>query len=115
MLIPRLQAVHNPEHLGRIPPRARRIAHDQSDHLLRIHDEHTPNRKRNPLGIHIGCILMIQHIVQIRHFPLLVADDGKLELRPADLVDVFDPPTVRLDRVGRQPDQLDAAPRELGL
>ena len=34
---------------------------------------------------------MVEHVVQISHLALLVADDGELEGRAADLIDVFDP------------------------
>ena len=58
---------------------------------------------------------MVQHVVRVGDLALLVADDGERELRAGDLIDVLDPPAVRVDRVGRQPDELHAAPRELGL
>ena len=58
---------------------------------------------------------MIQHVVCVGHFPLLVADDGELEGRLGDLVDVLDPAAVRLDGVGAQADELDAAFCEFGL
>lgn len=115
MFVPRLQAIHHPQHLRRIPPRTRGIGHDQPDHLLRIDDENAADRKGNALGIHIRRVLVVQHVVQVRHLPLLVADDGEGKLRAGDLVDVPDPAAVRLDRVGRQPDQLDVALRELRL
>lgn len=58
---------------------------------------------------------MIQHIIQVRHLALLVADDGKGEVRAGDLVDVVDPAGVRVDGIGAEADELDVALGELGL
>ena len=58
---------------------------------------------------------MIQHIVQIRDLPRLVANDRKPQIRPADLVDVLDPSGVGVDGVGGQADELDTAFGELRL
>ena len=46
---------------------------------------------------------------------VLIANDGEGELGARDLIDVLDPSSVRLDRVGRQANQLDAALGKLGL
>ena len=58
---------------------------------------------------------MIQHIIQVRHFPLFVPNDREAERGIGDFVDVFDPAAVRFDRVGGQADQFDAALGEFGL
>lgn len=58
---------------------------------------------------------MIQHIIQVRHLPLLVADDGETKTGAGDFVNVFDPARVRVDGVGAQADQLDVALGEFGL
>ena len=58
---------------------------------------------------------MIEHVVRIRDLALLVADDREAEIRAADLVDVFDPPGMRVDGVGGQADEFDAAFGEFGL
>lgn len=115
LLIPRLQTIQHPQNLGRVPPRARRIAQDQPNRLLGINDKNTAYRKRNALLIHIRHILMIQHIIQIRHLALLVPDDRKAQLGVADLVDVFDPAAVGVDGVGGQADELGVALCEFGL
>ena len=41
--------------------------------------------------------------------------DGILDVSFSPLVDVLDPPVVRIDTVGRQPNDLDIALREIGL
>jgi len=58
---------------------------------------------------------VIQHIIQVRHLALLVADDGKGEVRAGDLVDVVDPAGVRVDGIGAEADELDVALGELRL
>lgn len=58
---------------------------------------------------------MIQHIIQVRHLALLVADDGELQVRAGDVVDVFDPAGMRVDGVGAEADELDVALGEFGL
>lgn len=55
------------------------------------------------------------HIIEIRHLPLLIADDGKAQSAARDLIDILDPAAMALDRVGREPDELDLASTELGL
>lgn len=75
MLISRLQAIHNPQDLGRIPTRAGGITQDQTNRLLRINDEDRADGECNALLIHVRRVLMIQHVVQISHFALFIADD----------------------------------------
>ena len=58
---------------------------------------------------------MIQHIIQIGHLALLVPDDRELQRGAGDLVNVLDPAAVRVDGVGGQADEFDAAFREFGL
>ena len=115
MLVARLQTIHHAQHLGRIPPRRGRIAESEPDRLLGVDNEHAADGEGDALAVDVGRVLVVEHVVEIGHFALLVANDGELELRPADLVDVLDPSAVRLDGVGRQTDQLDIAPCELGL
>ena len=55
------------------------------------------------------------HVVGICDLAVLVTDDGESELRPRDLIDIFNPSSVRLDCVGGQTDQLDATLGELRL
>lgn len=46
---------------------------------------------------------------------ILIANDRERQRTAGDLGDVVDPTIVRLDRIGGQADQLDAALGELGL
>ena len=115
LLISRLQTIHHPQDLGRVPSRAGRIAQYQANRLFRINNKYTPDGKGNALLIHIRHVLMIQHVIQVRHLPLLIPNDGKTETGAGYFVDVFDPAGVRVDGVGAQTDQLDVALCEFGL
>lgn len=58
---------------------------------------------------------MVQHVVCEGDLSLLVANDGELQVRAGDLVDVADPSSMRLDGVGGQANELDASSGELGF
>lgn len=115
MLIPRLQAIHHPQHLGRISASARRIAHDQPNRLFGIDDEDAADRKGNALLIDIGGILVVEHIIKIGYLAGFVADDGEAEGRAGNFVNVLDPATMALNGVGGEADELDAALGEFGF
>lgn len=55
------------------------------------------------------------HVVRKSNLPLLVADDGELEVAARDLIDILDPSLVRVNGVRAQTDELCAAPGELRL
>lgn len=50
---------------------------------------------------------MIQHIVQICHLSLLVANDWEFQAGARDFINILDPSPMAVDRVGRETDQLD--------
>ena len=52
---------------------------------------------------------MVQHVVCESDLSLLVTNDWELEVCARDLVDVLDPSSVALDRIGGQSDQLDTS------
>lgn len=100
VLVPSLQRIHHTQHFSRIPPRRSRIGKNKTNGLLRINDENAPDGKGNPLGVDVGRILMIQHVICIRNFALLVADDGERQFAPGNLVNILNPAAMRLDRIG---------------
>lgn len=55
------------------------------------------------------------HVVRIGDLPLLVANDGELQVAARDLVDVLNPAIVAVDGVCGESDELCAALGELGL
>lgn len=69
----------------------------------------------NSLAVDVGGVLVVQHVVEVCHLPLLVADDGELDMVTAHILNVLDPTIVAVDGVGRQSDQLDATLGEFGL
>ena len=115
MFVACLQAIDHPQHLRSVSPRARGIAQDQANRLLRIDDIHASDGQRHALGVHIGCVLIVDHVVQQGNLALLVANDGELEVRAGDFVDVLDPAVVGVDRISGEADQLDIAFGEFGL
>lgn len=115
MLIARLQRVDASQHLGGVTAGGGRVRQDQADGLLGVDDEDGADGEGDALGVDVGGVLVVDHVVGQGHLALLVANDGEAEAALRNLVDVLDPLGVRLDRVGRQPDQLDVALGELGL
>ena len=55
------------------------------------------------------------HVVAQRNLPVLVPNDWEPQLASRNLVDVLDPATMALDRVGAQTDELDSTLGELWL
>jgi hypothetical protein len=63
----------------------------------------------------IGCEATDSHVVEVCNFALFVTNDREVQVAAGDLIDILDPSSMRLNGVGRQADQLDAALGELGL
>jgi hypothetical protein len=110
-----LKGVEHTKDLGCIPSSRGRVREDQANGFLGINDEYRPDGEGNALGVDIGGVLVVNHVVRERDLPLLVADDGKCEFAAGELFDVLDPSFVRVDRVGGQTNELCAALGELGL
>jgi hypothetical protein len=62
-------------------------------------------------GVEIRCL----HVVGQCDLPLLVANDGELQVAARDLIDVLDPAIVAVDGVGGKTDELCATLGELRL
>lgn len=92
--ISRLQTIHDPQDLPRVAARTRRIHHRQPNLLTRIDDENRADGERDALLVDVRQVLRVHHVVQPRHVPVGVGDDGELQLRVADFVDVADPAVV---------------------
>lgn len=101
MLVPSLQRIHHTQYFGRIPAGRGRIRKYQTNGLLRINNENASDGKGNPFGVDIGRILMIEHIICIRNFTLLVANDREGQFASRNLVNILDPAAMRFDRIGR--------------
>jgi hypothetical protein len=69
----------------------------------------------NSLGVDVGGVLVVQHVIGERNLALLVGNDGKRKLAARDFVDVLDPSSVALNRICRETNQLDTTFGKLGL
>ena len=95
--VARLQTVDHAQHLARVAARAGRVHHRQADLLARINDEHRANGESNALLVDIVEVLLVDHVVRKSDFAVRVGDDGELQLRLRELVDVGDPAVVRVE------------------
>lgn len=101
VLVAGLQGVHDAKNLSSIATGRRGVGEDGTDDLLGVDDENGSNCERNALLVDIGRILIIQHVVLQSNLPLLVTDDGELEVAAADLVDIINPFPMTVDCVCR--------------
>ena len=115
MLVTSLERVDDAQHLGGVTASRGRVREDGADGLLRVDDEDRADGESNALGVDVGGILVVQHVVGKSNLPLLVADDWESQLTAGDLVDVLYPTAMALNSVGAQTDELDVALGELGL
>jgi hypothetical protein len=135
VLITCLEGVDNAEDLSGVAAGGSRIGEDGSDGLLGVDNKDGADGERNPLGINIGGILVVNpdrlcqhpltavgpgvrdnsHIVKVSNLSLLVANNGELESTSGNLINVLDPAEMALDGVGRDPDQFDTSLGEFGL
>lgn len=115
VLVGGLKSINNTEDLGGVTASGSRVGHDQTDLLGAVDDEDGADGQSHTLGVDVGGVLVVDHVVQVGDLALGVGDDGELEVGAGDLVDVLDPAVVGLDAVGAQTDELDTAGSELGL
>ena len=101
LLVARLQAVDDAQHLGGVPAGRRRVHHGQPDLLGRVDDEDGADGEgdaalfRQPLDV-----LLRDHVVEPGDGAVCVGDDGELQRRVVDFVDVRDPFGVGGEVVG---------------
>ena len=115
VLVASLQRVDDAQNLGGVATSGSRVAQDCADGLLGVDDEDGADGEGDALGVDVGRILVVEHVVGQRNLTLLVSDDGELERGVADLVDVVDPGAMAVDCVCGETDQLDAALGEFGF
>ena len=115
VLVTSLERVDDAQHLSGVTASRSRVGEDGADSLLRVDDEDGADGESNALGVDVGGILVVQHVVGEGNLPLLVADDRESQLTARDLVDVLYPTAMALNSVGAQSDELDVALGELGL
>jgi len=115
VLIASLEGVNDAEDLSSVTASGSGVGQDQSDSLLRIDDEDRSDGESNALGVDIGSVLEVEHVIEIRNLTLLVTNDWEAQLAASNLINVFDPSSVRVDGVCRKTDQLDPTLGELRL
>lgn len=133
------QGIHDTEQLSCAATGRGRIRLDEADHLVGIDDKHRPDRVGDAGGADVGDVLVVEpvprrtllvssqqwaadekgrdplHIISMGNLAILIANDRKCQRTASDLGNVVDPSIVRLNRIGGQADQLDAALGEFGL
>lgn len=115
VLVTSLERVDNTEDLGGIPTSRCWVGHDQTDSLFGINDEDGADGECNALGVDVGSVLVVQHVIEVCNLSLLVTDDWEGQVRTRDFVDILDPSLVGGDGVGGKPNELDTTLGELGL
>ena len=115
VLISGLEGINDTENLSSVTTSRGGVGHDQTDLLAGVDDEDGADGQSQTLGVHVGGVLVVNHVVGVGNLALRVGHDGELELGASNLVDVLDPGVVRVDSVGTETDHLDTTGRELGL
>ncbi len=116
VLIAGLERVDDAEDLSRVATSGSGVRQDQSDCLLRIDDVDGPDGESDALGVDVGGVLVVEpvsgvswgsarrqflclHVIEIGNFTFLVPNDWKGQLATSNLIDIFDPSSMRLDGV----------------
>ncbi|MNN24670.1 hypothetical protein D3C81_1381110 [compost metagenome] len=102
MAVGQLQRIDHPQDLVEVAPGAGRVGDDQAHLLGRVDDE----QRAHGEGV-VG--VRVDQVVEVGHLAVGVGEDREVDLGVLGLVDVLDPLQVRLHRVHRQGDGLDAA------
>ena len=115
VLVTNLERVHHAQDLVKVATGRGRVRQGQADGLLGVNDEDGANGEWDTLGIEVGQVLVVQHIVQGRDLAGIISNDGEVQADVVDLVDIIDPTLVGLETVGGESNDLDVALSELVL
>jgi len=115
MFVGQLQRVNDAEDFGRITAGAGGVVNDGADDLFGVDEENSTNGQRHTLGVNVGGILVIDHVVEVCHFARLVGDDGERQRASGHLIDILDPFLMRVQGVGTQSNELDSSFLEFRL
>lgn len=98
------------------------VGHDQTDLLGGVNDEDGADGQSQALGVNVGGVLVVNHVIGVGDLALGVGDDGELQLGAGGLVaildhlvDILDPAVVALGIVGTETNELSVACGELRL
>jgi hypothetical protein len=115
VLVGQLQRVDDTEKFGGVTTRAGGVVDEGTDDLLGVDEEDGADGQGHTLGVDVGGILVVDHVVQVGNFAGLVRDDGVLDGGVGDFVDILNPFLVGFEGVGTQADELDIALVEFRL
>jgi len=113
VLVAGLQAVDDTEDFSCVSAGGGWVGEDETDDLLWVDDKDGTDGEGDSLGVDVGSILVINHVIKKGNLTLLVTNDWELEFGLGQLVDVLDPAIVRVDGVGGKTNQLDTTLGEL--
>ena len=91
------------------------VSQGQTDLLGGVDDEDGADGQSQTLGVDVGGVLVVDHVVEVGNLALGVGDDGELQVGAGNLIDILDPAVVALSVVGTQTDKLGVASSELRL
>jgi len=80
MLVACLKGVDNTENLGGVTAGRSRVGENETDSLLWVDDKDRADSESNTLGIDVGGVLVVKHVIGISYLALLVANDGESKL-----------------------------------
>ena len=115
MLVASLKGVNNSQNLSSVSSSGGWVGHDETNGFLWVDDENRSDCESDSLGVDVGGILVVQHVVEVGNLPLLVTNDRESQVGTRNLVDVLNPSIVRSDGVGGKTDELDTTLGELRL
>jgi len=110
-----LQGIDNPQDLGSISAGGCWVGEDKANGLFGVNNEDRADGECNALGIDVGSVLVVNHVISVRDLSILVTDDGEFEVGSRDLINVLDPLAVGLNSVRRQTDEFDSTLGKLRL
>ena len=102
VLVTDLERVNDTEDLIKVAAGRSRVRDLESDDLLGVNDEHVAHSHRKALGVNVGGVKSVEHVVLGGNLAVLVTNDGEVDVGLADLVNVLDPLVVRGNIVGRE-------------
>lgn len=115
VLVTDLKRVDHTEDLVKVTTGRRGVRDLETDDLLGVNDEDVTDGEWDTLGVDVGRVQGVEHVVLGRNLAVLVTNDGEVDRGLADFVDVLDPGIVRSNVVGGKSDDLDTTLLEFGL
>jgi len=94
VLVAGLEGVQDAEDLGGVAPSGGGVRQDEADGLLGVDDEDRADGERNALGVDVGGILVVEHVVGKGDLALLVTNDWEAQLATRNLINILDPSSV---------------------